>query len=428
MSPFLRAMVLGSVVSLMNTTGTEQPVVVVRQALSHVSGNLGGGCISADGRFVAVVSMSQLVASDTNSVHDIYLLDRSTNVITLQTSALQGTSNGSSGHPDLSADGRYLVFDSAATNLTAGPDRNEVADIFLRNRLTGTARRLSVGPGGQEGNGKSETPAISSDGRVVAFVSSATNLVAEADRNGAGNDVFLARVETGEIVRVSVDPNGRQFAGALAPSLGDDGRIVAFTGREQMPEGASGGPRAALVPFGVYVRDIDSEVTTCISCGRSEARGRQAAFAPDVSDDGRIVTFVVQSGPHPLRTDVAVHDRANGVTTIVTRHANARSSGSRISGDGRFVVFESWASDLRCRKHCSPEEGDDNVLPDVYLFDRETSGLRRLSGSGRVWWSPSQSPGIDASGRAVIFSSRQPYGPEDTTVDFDLYVCDPACQ
>jgi Tol biopolymer transport system component len=427
MSAFLRAMVLGTVASLMNTNGAHQSAVV-RQALSHESGGLGGGCISGDGRFVAVVSMWQLAAGDTNSVHDIYLLDRTTNVVTLETGPIEGTSNGSSGHPDLSDDGQYLVFDSAATNLTAAPDRNEVEDIFLRDRSTGTTRRLSVGPRGQDSNGKSETPVISGDGRLVAFTSSATNLVAETDRNGAGIDVYLARVDTGEIVRVSIDTDGRQFAGAMAPSLGRDGRIVVFTGREPMPEPAPGGPRAALAPFAVYVRDTESKVTTCISCGRSEAGERQAAFAPDVSDDGRIVTFVVQSGPHPLRTDVAIHDRTSGVTTIVTRQGNARSTGPRISGNGRFVVFESWASDLLCKKHCAADEVDDNVLPDVYLFDRVTSGLRRLSGSRRVWWSPSRSPSIDASGLAVVFSSRQPYGPEDTTVDFDLYVCDPACQ
>jgi TolB protein len=426
MSPFLRAMVLGTVVSLMNTNGTQQPAVV-RQALSHVGG-FSGGCISGDGRFVAVVSMWQILASDKNRVHDVYVLDRNTNVITLETGPLDGSSNGSSGHPDLSADGQYLVFDSAATNLTAVPDRNEVEDIFLRDRLTGTTRRLSVGPGGRDANGKSEGPVISGDGRVVAFVSSATNLVAETDWNGAGSDVFLARVETGEIVRISVDPNGRPFAGALAPSLSNNGRIVVFSGREQPPEAPSGSPRDALVPFGVYVHDVDSKVTTCISCGRSEAGDRQAAFAPDVSDDGRVVTFVVQSGLHPQRTDVAIHDRTSGVTKIVTRQGNARSAAPRISGNGRFVVFESLASDLLCRKQCSKGEVDENVLPDVYLFDRETSGLRRLSGSGRVWWSPSQSPSIDASGRAVIFSSREPYGPEDVTVDFDLYVCDPACQ
>ena len=320
------------------------------------------------------------------------------------------------------------MFNSIADNLTSSPDRNQVDDVFLRDRLSGTTRRLSVGRSGEEANGKSEAPVISEDGRFVAFASSATNLVAGDDTNGAATDVYVACLETGEVTRVSVDSMGVQYAVSFAPSLGSDGRLVAYNARERAQGSAQGGPQPARKTIGVYVRDTTSGQTKCVSCGSEDAGSRVPSFAPDLSSDGRLVTFVVQSGPHPLRTDVAVYDRSTAVTTIVTRDANARSDSPRISGDGRFVVFESWASDLLCNHRCSSEAADANVLPDVYLFDRDTAGFRRLSGAGHAWWAPSRSPSIDARGLAIVFSSRQPFGPEDTTVDFDLYVCDPACR
>ena len=72
-------------------------------------------------------------------------------------------------------------------------------------------------------------------------------------------------------------------------------------------------------------------------------------------------------------------------------------------------------------------DADDNVLPDVYVFDRETTGFSRVTGSEKTWWAPSVAPAVDGQGRTIVFSSRQPFGPEDDTVDFDLYVCTPKC-
>ena len=100
--------------------------------------------------------------------------------------------------------------------------------------------------------------------------------------------------------------------------------------------------------------------------------------------------------------------------------------GSRLSGDGRVIAFESWASNLLCTGRCRDADIDDNLLPDVYLFDRTTGRFRRASADG-AWWTPSIGPGINGTGRVVIFSSREPFGPEDLTSDFDLFVCSPVC-
>ena len=233
-------------------------------------------------------------------MHDIYVFDRETRVITLETEALDArTSNGSSGHADLSSDGRYLVFDSIADNLTISADRNGLPDVFVRDCRSKTTRRLSLGPSGQEANGTSEAPVISEDGRFVAFTLSATNLVADVDANGAATDVYLARIETGEITRASVDSTGAQFAVSFAPSLGSDGHLVAYTARGRDEGSAPGRHRASRRALGVYVRDTTSGQTTCVSCGSEGAGSRVPSFAPDLSSDGRLVTFVVQSGRTP---------------------------------------------------------------------------------------------------------------------------------
>ena len=92
-----------------------------------------------------------------------------------------------------------------------------------------------------------------------------------------------------------------------------------------------------------------------------------------------------------------------------------------------MLAFESWASNLLCRGRCRDADIDENLLPDVYLFDRTTERFTRASGGSTTWWTPSLGPAIDGTGRTVVFSSREPFGPEDLTSDFDLFVCSPAC-
>ena len=137
------------------------------------------------------------------------------------------------------------------------------------------------------------------------------------------------------------------------------------------------------------------------------------------------MAFAIQSTP--ARSDIALYDRASLTTTVITRRANARSAGPRLSGDGRVIAFESWASNLLCTGRCRDADIDENLLPDVYLVDRATGRFRRASGADGTWWAPSIGPGIDGTGRVVIFSSREPFGPEDLTADFDLFVCSPVC-
>jgi Tol biopolymer transport system component len=261
---------------------------------------------------------------------------------------------------------------------------------------------------------------VSDEGGVVAFLSSATNLVAGADANGGAADVYTLQTASGTISRVSVDDSGVQYPSSRGPAISGDGRSVVFVA---VLRGLEAEPAA---PRGIFLRDTVAGRTSCVSCAASAGSLATSAFAPHLSADGRIVAFAIASGAHGL-SDIAVHDRASSATDVITRSANARSLRPRLSGNGRYVVFESWASNLSCGRRCADQGADENLLPDVYRYDRESRQFSRLSGARRAWWSPSVAPAIDQRGDTVVFSSRQQYGPEDDTVDFDLYVCSPAC-
>jgi len=170
---------------------------------------------------------SNLVPGDTNGRYDIFLRDRQTDTTTRLSVSSAGTQgNDSSLAPSISADGRYVVFESDASNLVPG-DTNGRYDIFLRDRQTGTTTRLNVSSTGTQGNGVSGRPSISADGRYVAFNSDASNLV-PGDTNGR-NDIFLRDRQTGTTTRLSVSSTGVQGDGhSYDPFISADGRYVAF--------------------------------------------------------------------------------------------------------------------------------------------------------------------------------------------------------
>jgi len=184
--------------------------------------------ISADGRYVAFVSYaSNLVPGDTNDAQDIFVYDRQigqTSRVSEDSDGTQG--NGPSHWPAISADGRYVVFYSSASNLVPD-DTNGTYDAFVHDRLTGQTSRVSVASDGTQGNGESERPAISADGRYVAFVSYANNLV-PGDTNGTF-DVFVHDRQTGQTSRVSVASDGTQGnVSSSVSAISADGHYVAF--------------------------------------------------------------------------------------------------------------------------------------------------------------------------------------------------------
>lgn len=215
------------------------PPPPVVQRVSIDSGNFGGNAassspsVSRDGRFIAFVSSAtNLVPNDTNGVADVFLRDTlngTTTRVSVRGANTQAT-GGTSGSPAISADGRFIVFSSSATNLVTG-DTNGVSDIFVRDAVNGSTVRVSVASTGLQGNGSSSSPAISADGQIVAFSSLATNLVA-GDTNGV-RDVFVrGRTSNSSIRRASVATGGIQANGlSESPKLSSNGNVVAFKSR-----------------------------------------------------------------------------------------------------------------------------------------------------------------------------------------------------
>lgn len=209
-------------------TGTMERVSVSSGGV-QTNNNSGHAAISADGRYVAFESYAtNLVDGDNNRYRGIYLRDRQTNQTSRVSVAADGTlPDASSFSPSISADGRYVAFSSNATNLVAG-DTNPYEDVFVRDRQTGTTERVSVSTGGAQANNASGHPSISADGRYVAFESLADNLVA-GDTNGQ-SDIFAHDRSTGETVRVSVTSDGAQAnSNSYGPAISANGRYVAYS-------------------------------------------------------------------------------------------------------------------------------------------------------------------------------------------------------
>ncbi len=223
--------------------------------------------ISADGRFVAFASgASNLVPGDTG-YWDVFVHDRQTGTTTRVSVSSTGTqSNDNSGDPSISADGLYVAFTSSAQNLIPG-DTNGRADVFVHDRQTGTTTRVSVNSTGTQGDFNSWRPAISANGRYVAFISDATTLV-PGDTNGRA-DVFVHDRQTGATTRVSVSSAGIQgdgfVEGSSTPSISADGRFVAFaSGASNLVPGDTNNQKD------VFVHDRQTGATTRVSVSSAD--------------------------------------------------------------------------------------------------------------------------------------------------------------
>src|SRR5213596_2866410 len=312
----------------------------------------------------------------------------------------------------LSADGRFVAFDSAATNLVAG-DTNGVSDVFVHDRQTGTIERVSVASGGAQGNGSSGLigfafpPALSANGRFIAFVSFATNLVA-GDTNAA-TDVFVHDRLTGTTERVSVASGGTEGNDAsFGFALSADGRFVAFqSDATNLVPGDTNGATD------VFVRDRQTGMTERVSVASDVTQANNASSYPVLSADGRFVAFDsaatdLVAGDTNGVSDVFVHDRQTGRTERVSvasggAQGNGNSGGffavPALSAAGRFVAFQSAATNLVA--------GDTNGTTDVFVHDRQTGATERMSAaSGGVQGNGfSAGPALSADGRFVAFRS-----------------------
>jgi Tol biopolymer transport system component len=330
------------------------------------------------------------------------------------------------GHISISGDGRYVAFQSSASNLVPG-DTNGATDVFVHDILTGQTTRVSVDGNGIQGNNGSDKPSISADGRYVAFVSYADNLV-PGDNNATG-DIFVHDRQTGQNEIVSIDSNGNQANVASdQPSISADGRYVAFMSyANNLVPGDTNGLQDVFVHdrlTGNTIRvNVDSEGNQGV-----QVMGLVHTSLPSISGDGRYIAFEsdVQLTPddNNNRSDVYVHDMLTGQTTkIILNVANDYEVfydvGTRepaISADGRYVAFVGSHWDFG---------------PIVYIHDRQTGENTQIYNvycyeSGLWTCSPtSYHPSISADGRYVAFhSDHNNLVPGDTNDVEDIFVHD----
>jgi Tol biopolymer transport system component len=360
--------------------------------------------ISADGRFVAFYSdASNLVEGDANGLHDVFVNDRRTGETTrISVDSSGAEANDDSFAPAINADGRFVTFSSAASNLVAG-DGNSVDDVFVRDRQANTTTRVSVAPGGAEANAGSTSPSISADGRYVAFLSDATNLV-PGDTNTV-RDVFVFDRQTATTTRASVDSSGVQAdVESVTPVLSADGRFVAFTSFADnlVPEDLN-------ESSDVFVRDLQASTTTRVSEYQGGFEADFDNLRPSISADGRFVAFDSDAanlawGDTNDVFDVFVKDRQTDLLTRVSvDDAGAEASGDSLrpalSADGRFVAFYSDAPNL--------VSGDTDGATDVFVHDRRSGATKRVSvvGGGGEANGDSVRPALSADGRLVAFES-----------------------
>jgi Tol biopolymer transport system component len=247
------------------------------------------GRLSDDGLLVLYASdASNLVSGDANKTRDIFLYDRVAGTVErLNVSTKGKEANGFTDNPMMSSDSNVVVFQSNATTLDK-PDTNNLVDVFVRDRAAGTTKRVSLAWDGSEGNGESRNPAVSADGKWVAFESWADNLVPN-DTNRFG-DVFVVEVATGTIERVDLDSNGLEIAGGSAPSLSEDGRYVSFlASANDIVDGDDNGVTD------VFVRDRWLGLTSRVSLGDHDQPGTSQSDEAVISSDGTRVAFASNS-------------------------------------------------------------------------------------------------------------------------------------
>jgi Tol biopolymer transport system component len=377
-------------------------------------GSTEGPVFSADGRYVLFGSAANNLlgpGGDTNGASDVFIYDRQLHVTQRISVGPAGVeADKASGNPAISTDLRFVAFSSQATNLLGpGGDTNGVSDVYVRDQMTGTCERVSVGPAGLQADGSSDTVAISADGRFVAFRSVATNLLGPGgDTNGAFDDVFVHDRQTGITECISVAPDNTQGnLGSTGARISADGRFVAFQSSSNNLLGVGGDTNSFA---DVFVRDRQTGVTELASVGLGGVQGNATSALGDISADGRFVVFESQAtnllGPGIDTNgawDIFVRDRQRGTTARVSVgpggvQSNGDSLYPIISADGRFVVFESAATNLL---------GSSGGPTGMFRHDRLT-GITELVDVGPGGVPGDQggySPTISADGRLVGFAS-----------------------
>ncbi|MCA9044835.1 MAG: VCBS repeat-containing protein [Planctomycetaceae bacterium] len=302
---------------------------------------------------------------------------------------------------DISGDGRLLVFSSRANDVVTG-DSGSISDIFLRNLEDGTITRLSQNGSGGGGNRDSLSPSISENGRFVVFHSYAQNLV--EDDNTSTSDIYLADLQTGELELISRKFNGNRNASnhsSTAADVSNDGRFVVF---QSEGNNLVADDRNGMIDIFLYDRQTAEMTRVSQAVGGGDSNNH--SYSPHISGDGRYVVYASAAtnlidGDGNGQMDVFRYDRTTGETVRVNAALSGEANGwavaPSISNDGRFVAFDSSASNLVA--------GDTNRAIDVFIVDMNSGTTQRIEGLNGQADSHSWYPRITGDGNVVAFES-----------------------
>ncbi|HEX6845036.1 MAG TPA: hypothetical protein VF235_07980, partial [Actinomycetota bacterium] len=377
------------------------------------TGPSGSGALSADGRYLAFVSEADNLldgeaANDTNGVADAFVLDLQTGTIELASRLGATQANGATTEVDISADGRYVAFVTHATNLLGTDANGDLSDVFVLDRQTDALTLVSRrGATGAQGNSTSVNVSISNDGTKVAFASYASNLVGNDTNNAA--DAFVRDLAEPMTTRVSTNSNGRQAnAATLYVGLAGGGAVVGFaSAASNLVAKDTNGKRD------VFVKVLQSGKTQRVSVTNAEKQANGSSTFYGLSDNGKIVAFSsdapnLVSGDTNAKEDAFARDRTDATTVRVSRRgatqSNGPSYGVAVSGDGAYVTFTTTATNL------GTDADGNGAAADLFEFDLATKALHHLS--------------VDATGGWADAAAFDPaYGPNDTLV-FSSYATD----
>lgn len=387
--------------------------------------------MSSNARYIAFQSTAKsLVADKTTNYSDIFLYDRITGAITrLNVRDIDVEADGHSANAKISADGTVVVFMSAATNLLPG-DTEGFHDIFAYDSTDGTVSRISVSSDGVAGDGDSDNPDVSDDGRYIVFQSHATNLV-DDDTNDQ-IDIFRHDRQTNRTIRVNYDFLDEEATGhdSSEPVISDNGRYVAFQTVAALTPCDDNGSRD------IFIRDITAGLTSLASVTHYGCVANSSSYHPSISGDGRFVAFSSNASNLILapyedtnhQQDVYIRDLQNEITERISVKGSSDEGdgrsvgyGGNISSDGQYVVFSSDSTNF--------VQDDTNESFDVFVRDRTTMQTTRES-VGHYWEEgsgdyPANTAVISANGRYVVFDSRSSeLVSGDSNNNWDIFIRD----
>lgn len=377
--------------------------------------------VSHDGRYVVFDSAASIfIAGDLNGVSGVYLRDLQTGLYELISRSASGPGTLASSSAIMTPDARYVAFVSASQNLATPNDVGTFDDVFVRDRQLGTTIKVSVMPGGGEANNSSRWPGISNDGSRVCFSSQAANL-SPVDPY-AYEDVFVRDLSLGTTTLVSATPGG--WVGndhSYVATISGDGRFVAFSSdASDLIAGDTNGVGD------IFVRDLQSQTTVRASVATGGAQADNYSHMAALSDDGRIVAFHsvatnLATPDVPPWQDIFVRDMQSGVTTRVSQSAsgtpaNYSSWSPSLSGDGRYVAFTTYAYNLLPSAHRHA----------IVRVDRATGEVIETQGS--VCGVPVDQvglPRISGDGSKVVFPCKAAHAASrDTNNKYDVFLHD----